>query len=49
MWCCDPMHGNTVTLASGRKTRDFERILDEVRTFFAVHAGEGTWPGGVHF
>jgi 3-deoxy-7-phosphoheptulonate synthase len=48
VWCCDPMHGNTVTLASGRKTRAFERILDEVRVFFAVHQGEGTWPGGVN-
>ncbi len=48
VWCCDPMHGNTVTLASGRKTRAFERILDEVRVFFAVHRGRGTWPGGVH-
>jgi 3-deoxy-7-phosphoheptulonate synthase len=48
VWCCDPMHGNTVTLSNGRKTREFERILDEVRVFFAVHDGEGTWPGGIH-
>jgi 3-deoxy-7-phosphoheptulonate synthase len=48
VWCCDPMHGNTVTLANGRKTRAFDRILDEVRVFFAVHAGEDTWPGGIH-
>jgi 3-deoxy-7-phosphoheptulonate synthase len=48
VWCCDPMHGNTVTLANGRKTRVFERILDEVRVFFAVHQGEGTRPGGIH-
>ena len=48
VWCCDPMHGNTVTLANGRKTRAFERILEEVRVFFAVHEGEGTKPGGVH-
>jgi 3-deoxy-7-phosphoheptulonate synthase len=48
VWCCDPMHGNTVALANGRKTRPFDRILDEVRVFFAVHDGEGTWPGGIH-
>jgi 3-deoxy-7-phosphoheptulonate synthase len=48
VWCCDPMHGNTVTLANGRKTRDFDRMLDEVRVFFAVHESEGTWPGGIH-
>jgi 3-deoxy-7-phosphoheptulonate synthase len=49
VWCCDPMHGNTVTSSNGYKTRDFERILHEVRGFFAVHAQEGTYPGGLHF
>jgi 3-deoxy-7-phosphoheptulonate synthase len=48
VWCCDPMHGNTVTASSGRKTRDFAKILAEVRAFFAVHDAEGTHPGGVH-
>ncbi|MGE4527771.1 MAG: class II 3-deoxy-7-phosphoheptulonate synthase [Rhodospirillaceae bacterium] len=49
VWSCDPMHGNTEKVASGLKTRDFERILAEVRGFFAVHAAEGTHAGGVHF
>lgn len=49
VWCCDPMHGNTVTSSTGYKTRDFERILQEVRGFFAAHAQEGTYPGGLHF
>lgn len=49
MWCCDPMHGNTVTSSTGYKTRDFERILQEVRGFFDAHAQEGTYPGGLHF
>jgi 3-deoxy-7-phosphoheptulonate synthase len=48
VWCCDPMHGNTVTLANGRKTRPFDRILAEVRAFFAIHAAEGSRPGGLH-
>ena len=48
VWSCDPMHGNTVTSASGYKTRPFELILREVRSFFAVHAAEGTYAGGVH-
>jgi 3-deoxy-7-phosphoheptulonate synthase len=48
IWSCDPMHGNTITSASGYKTRPFERILQEVRAFFAVHAAEGTYAGGVH-
>src|SRR5690606_36667812 len=26
IWCCDPMHCNTITSASGYKTRPFERI-----------------------
>jgi 3-deoxy-7-phosphoheptulonate synthase len=48
IWSCDPMHGNTITSASGYKTRPFERILQEVKTFSAVHAAEGTYAGGVH-
>ncbi len=47
VWSCDPMHGNTIT-AGSFKTRPFERILAEVRGFFAVHRAEGTHPGGVH-
>ncbi|HSV60457.1 MAG TPA: 3-deoxy-7-phosphoheptulonate synthase class II [Variovorax sp.] len=49
VWCCDPMHGNTVTTPGGYKTRDFPRILAEVRSFFAVHAAAGSYAGGVHF
>ena len=48
LWSCDPMHGNTVTSDSGYKTRPFERILSEVKAFFAVHRAEGTHAGGVH-
>jgi 3-deoxy-7-phosphoheptulonate synthase len=48
VWSCDPMHGNTITSASGYKTRPFEQILKEVRSFFQIHAAEGTYAGGVH-
>ncbi len=48
VWSCDPMHANTVRAASGYKTRLFDRILAEVRAFFAVHKAEGTHAGGVH-
>jgi 3-deoxy-7-phosphoheptulonate synthase len=48
VWSCDPMHGNTITSASGYKTRPFDRILAEVKGFFAIHAAEGTYAGGVH-
>ena len=48
VWSCDPMHGNVVKASSGYKTRPFERILAEVRAFFAVHRAEGTHGGGIH-
>ena len=48
VWSCDPMHGNTVKAASGYKTRPFDMILSEVKTFFGVHQAEGTYAGGIH-
>ncbi len=48
VWSCDPMHGNTIKSASGYKTRPFDRVLAEVREFFAIHNAEGTVPGGIH-
>jgi 3-deoxy-7-phosphoheptulonate synthase len=48
VWACDPMHGNTITSAGGRKTREFDDILAEVAGFFEAHGREGTWPGGLH-
>jgi 3-deoxy-7-phosphoheptulonate synthase len=48
LWSCDPMHGNTIKAASGYKTRPFERILDEVRRFFAIVRDIGAIPGGIH-
>ncbi len=49
VWSCDPMHGNTIKASNGYKTRAVDRILAEVRAFFAVHRAEGTYAGGVHF
>jgi 3-deoxy-7-phosphoheptulonate synthase len=49
LWCCDPMHGNTITAASGRKTRRFGDILGELETAFDVHVSAGGFLGGVHF
>ena len=48
LWSCDPMHGNTITSSTGYKTRPFDKILQEVKAFFAAHAAEGTYAGGVH-
>lgn len=47
-WISDPMHGNTISTANGYKTRDFDTIMAEVRTFFDVHEECGTVPAGLH-
>ncbi len=49
VWATDPMHGNTLTAGNGYKTRPFDRILSEVKTFIDVAKAEGVHPGGVHF
>ena len=48
LWSCDPMHGNTISAATGYKTRPFDRILKESLSFFEVHRAEGTHAGGIH-
>lgn len=49
IWSCDPMHGNTIKSPNGYKTRPFNDILSEVKSFFNIHQAEGTYAGGVHF
>ena len=49
VWCCDPMHGNTVKASSGYKTRRIEDVMREVEGFFSAHDEVGTYPGGIHF
>jgi 3-deoxy-7-phosphoheptulonate synthase len=48
LWVTDPMHANTFTSPSGRKTRHFDHVLTEVQEFFATCRDEGIWPGGLH-
>ena len=48
VWSIDPMHGNTYKTSSGLKTRDFEKILSEVKQFIQIHKAEGTVAGGMH-
>lgn len=48
VWISDPVHGNTRKTESGYKTRDFEKIREELTVFFDVHDEMGTHPGGVH-
>ncbi|KAJ3164972.1 hypothetical protein HDU88_004953 [Geranomyces variabilis] len=49
VWCCDPMHGNTESTASGVKTRRFNHIAEELGRCFRIHAESGSRLGGVHF
>lgn len=48
LWISDPVHGNTYKTDDGIKTRNFEKIRDELRAFFDVHDEMGSHPGGVH-
>ena len=49
VWAIDPMHGNTLKAGNtGYKTRPFDRILSEVRSFIEIAESEGVHPGGVH-
>jgi 3-deoxy-7-phosphoheptulonate synthase len=48
VWLCDPMHGNTVTAASGCKTRYLATIVAEARAFERVLERAGQVPGGLH-
>jgi 3-deoxy-7-phosphoheptulonate synthase len=48
VWSCDPMHGNVIKANSGYKTRPFDRILAEVRSFIEIANAQGVHPGGVH-
>jgi len=49
LWVTDPMHGNTISLPSGIKTRNFDDILAEIELSFDAHKSMGTRLGGVHF
>lgn len=49
VWSCDPMHGNTVKSSTGYKTRKFNDILAEIKSFLQIHKAAGTYAGGIHF
>ncbi|MCE9620477.1 MAG: 3-deoxy-7-phosphoheptulonate synthase class II [Planctomycetes bacterium] len=57
LWVCDPMHGNTqsVALTGGPqagtkvKTRKFAHILAEIEQAFEIHKKQSSRLGGVHF
>ncbi|MCL4143606.1 UNVERIFIED_CONTAM: hypothetical protein GTU68_026616, partial [Idotea baltica] len=46
VWCCDPMHGNTIKAENGYKTRPFDSILSEIKEYAEICRAEGVYPGG---
>lgn len=48
IWTCDPMHGNTFSTGDSIKTRNFDDIIDEIKTTFQIHKSEGSKLKGVH-
>jgi len=48
LWVSDPMHGNTLTTASGLKTRSFDDITKEIDLTFEIHQKLGSHLGGIH-
>ncbi|MGG7090915.1 3-deoxy-7-phosphoheptulonate synthase class II [Campylobacter sp. 1BO] len=48
LFSIDPMHGNTTKSSTNYKTREFDKITSEVRSFFEICASEGVHAGGVH-
>ena len=48
VWICDPMHGNTVKLENGIKTRYIEDIKEEYTFFHNFLKKNNIFPGGIH-
>lgn len=48
VWLCDPMHGNTVRLANGVKTRFLAHMTTETLLFRDIVTGAGLHAGGLH-
>ncbi|TKX33352.1 class II 3-deoxy-7-phosphoheptulonate synthase [Campylobacter taeniopygiae] len=47
IYSIDPMHGNTTKIGN-YKTREFDKITQEVKSFFEIAYSEGIYAGGVH-
>lgn len=48
LWLCDPMHGNTLRTASGRKVRRLTDIMNEIREFVRITTAHGGRCAGLH-
>jgi 3-deoxy-7-phosphoheptulonate synthase len=46
-WACDPMHGNTVVSATGLKTRDIAKIIQEITETLEIHKQMDSWLAGL--
>jgi len=47
IWICDAMHGNTLTSASGLKTRHFSTIVSELTSCLRIHTERNSRLGGI--
>lgn len=47
-WICDPMHGNTIKLNSGLKTRNCYTLASEIQGFLQAHHTLGKVASGLH-
>ncbi len=47
-WLCDPMHGNTVKLSPGQKTRFLSELIDEVHISQDIHQSLNSHLAGLH-
>lgn len=48
LWSCDPMHGNTQILSSGRKIRKLSSIVEEIKSSFLIHRKMGSQLNAIH-
>ncbi|MEY4630889.1 MAG: hypothetical protein RIQ81_1009 [Pseudomonadota bacterium] len=48
LWCCDPMHGNTVRASNGFKTRLLADITTDLESTIAIHREAQSRLGGIH-
>ena len=50
VWCCDPMHGNTIASPTNPKvkTRVFSDVVAELTKSMEIHASMNSRLGGVH-
>jgi 3-deoxy-7-phosphoheptulonate synthase len=48
LWIIDPMHGNTIKLSNGLKTRFFTDIIQEIKDFVSILKDNKVYFAGIH-